>query len=355
MKRKWIGAAVLVMLCTGVLLGAAGCGGKDKPTLRIFNSGEYIEKSLLTKFEKKYNCKIVYETYDSNESMYTKLASGSEYDILVPSDYMIERLIKEDYLQKIDWDKIINKDALIPTLMDKEYDQGEKYSAYSVPYFWGSVGILYDTEVVDEEDLEQGWEILRNKKYAGNIYMYDSERDALMIALKSLGYSMNTENKKELDEAYEWLEEQRETMDPVYVGDDVIDNMISGNKAMAVVYSGDGALIIDDNDKLDFFEPKQGTNLWYDGIVITKYCEETELAHKFLNFLLEEDNALLNDEEIGYSSSVQSVFETMRDENYKGIDAYVPRTDYEKDEVFRYQKPDIKSYCADLWTKVKAQ
>ena len=137
--------------------------------------------------------------------------------------------------------------------MDKEYEQGEKYSAYSVPYFWGSVGILYDTEVVDEEDLEQGWEILRNKKYAGNIYMYDSERDALMIALKSLGYSMNTENKEELDEAYEWLEKQRNTMDPVYVGDDVIDNMISGNKAMAVVYSGDGALIIDDNDKLDFF------------------------------------------------------------------------------------------------------
>lgn len=352
MKRKWISTAMIVVLCTSIFLGAAGCSKGNKPTLRIFNSGEYIEKSLLTKFEKKYNCKIVYETYDSNESMYTKLVSGSEYDILVPSDYMIERLIKEDYLQQIDWDKITNRDAIIPELLEKEYDPEDKYS---VPYFWGSVGILYDTTVVDEEDLKQGWEILRNKKYAGNIYMYDSERDALMIALKSLGYSMNTESKEELDEAYKWLEEQRNTMDPVYVGDDVIDNMISGNKAMAVVYSGDGALIIDDNDKLDFFEPEQGTNLWYDGIVITKYCEETELAHQFLDFLLEEDNALLNDEEIGYSSSVQSVFETMRDENYEGIDAYVPRTGYEKDEVFRYQKPEIKSYCADLWTKVKAQ
>lgn len=352
MKKKWISIMMSLVLGTSLMFGATGCSKEDKPVLRIFNSGEYIEKSLLTKFEKKYDCKIIYETYDSNESMYTKLVSGSEYDILVPSDYMVERLIKEDYLQKIDWEQITNQDAIIPELLQKDYDPGNEYS---VPYFWGSVGILYDTTVVDEEDLAQGWEILRNKKYAGNIYMYDSERDSLMIALKSLGYSMNTEDKKELDEAYTWLEEQRDTMDPVYVGDDVIDNMISGNKAMAVVYSGDGALIIDENDNLDFFEPEQGTNLWYDCMVITKYCDETELAHKFLNFMLEEENALPNDEEIGYSSAVQSVFETMRDENYEGIEAYVPRTGYEKDEVFRYQTSEIKSYCADLWTKIKAR
>ena len=164
--------------------------------------------------------------------MYTKLQSGAEYDVIIPSDYMIERLISEDYLQPIDWKLITNKDKIIPKLLKNDFDPDNKYT---VPYYWGTVGILYDKTVVDENDLKEGWNILRNKKWR-----------VFMVALKDLGYSMNTRNKDELKQAYNWLIEQNNTMKPVYVGDDVMDNMISGNKAMAVVYSGDGSYVINE-------------------------------------------------------------------------------------------------------------
>lgn len=338
-------AAVLVM---GML---SGCSGEEKKVLKVYNAGEYIDKALLGKFEKENNCTVIYETFDSNESMYTKIMSGEKYDILIPSDYMIERLIKEDFLQPVDWSQITNKDNLMEEVKNQSYDPG---NVYSVPYFWGSVGILYDTTVVDEADIKEGWNLLKNTKYAGNIYMYDSERDSFMVALKALGYSMNTTNTEEIDKAYEWLVEQRDIMQPVYAGDDVIDNMISGNKAMAVVYSGDAAYIMSENPDLSYLEPEQGTNIWYDAMVITKDCTEIELAHKFIDFMLEEENALANTEEVGYSSPVKSAFEEMKNGTYAGICAYVVDTGYEKNEVFRYQEPDTKKYFADLWTKVKA-
>lgn len=322
-----------------------------KNILRVYNSGEYVDSELIERFEKENDCQVIYETYDSNESMYTKLQSGSEYDILVPSDYMIERLIKEKYLQKIHWSKIKNKNKIIPELLDNNFDKGNNYT---VPYYWGTVGIVYNKEKVSAKDLEQGWEILRNKKYKGKIYMYDSERDSFMIALKALGYSMNTHNKKELQEAYRWLMKQQETMEPVYVGDDVMDNMISGNKDMAVVYSGDGAYVISENDNMKFMVPDQGSNVWIDAMVITKYCENTELAHKFINFFLQEDVAIQNTEYIGYDSAVKSVYEYFRDEEYAGNSGCAPDTSNSKNEEFRYQEQEIKEYCAGLWTKVKS-
>ncbi len=331
----------------------AGRGSQtEKRELRVYSAGEYVEMSLLDRFQEEYNCNVIYETFESNEMMYTKLLAGDEYDILVPSDYMIERLIKEEYLQPIDWELISNKDAINPDIMDKSYDPG---NVYDVPYFWGTVGILYDTNIVDEEDLAQGWDLLMDTKYKGNLYMYDSERDSFMIALKALGYSMNTSDEKEIREAYDWLIRQRETMNPIYAGDDVMDNMIAGNKAMAVVYSGDGALIMSENEDMEYFEPDQGTNLWYDGMVITKNCQNLELAHEYIDFFLQEDVAYENTLYIGYSSANQAVYEKMIEEDYEGIDAYVPRVGYEKDEVFGYQEADIKKLFAELWTKVKAQ
>lgn len=346
--RKFVSVILAAVLAMSVL---AGCSGEEKKVLKVYNAGEYIDKSLLSKFEKENNCTVIYETFDSNESMYTKIMSGEKYDILIPSDYMIERLIKEDFLQPVDWNLITNKANLLEEVMDKSYDPG---NVYSVPYFWGSVGILYDTTVVDAADVSQGWELLKNTKYAGNIYMYDSERDSFMVALKALGYSMNTTNTDEIDKAYDWLVEQRDTMKPVYVGDDVIDNMISANKAMAVVYSGDAAYVMSENPDLEYLTPVQGTNIWYDAMVITKDCTETELAHKYIDFMLDEENALANTEEVGYSSPVKSAFEEMQTGTYAGISAYVADTKYEKNEVFGYQETETKKYYADLWTKVKA-
>ena len=343
----------LLAVFMAILIGVTIFTGvkSSKKTVRIFNAGEYIDTSVLDDFEKQYNCNVVYETFDSNETMYTKIMSGAEFDILVPSDYMIERLIKEDYLQEVDWSKITNKDAINPECMGFEFDPENKYS---VPYFYGTVGILYNKNVVDEKDLEEGWELLRNPKYKGDIYMYDSERDSFMIALKALGYSMNTDNTKEIDKAYEWLIEQRNTMDVVYAGDDVIDNMISGNKSIAVVYSGDAALIMSENEELAYFEPDQGTNEWCDAMVITNDCTDTDLAHDYINFMLDYDIAYRNTEYVGYTSSVQKVVEDLSEEDYEGINAFTPEFGKKNNEVFRYQELKIKQYFADMWTKVKA-
>ncbi|MBR2916742.1 MAG: extracellular solute-binding protein, partial [Clostridia bacterium] len=321
-------------------------------TLKVYNAGEYIEESLIEKFEEETGCKVIYETFDSNESMYTKINSGEKYDIIIPSDYMIERLIKEERVREIDWERLSNAHNLMESVLNKEYDPNNKYS---VPYFWGSVGILYDKTKVDKADLKDGWELLRNPKYKGNLYMYDSERDSFMVAMKALGFSLNTEKPEEIDKAYEWLLEQNRTMSPVYAGDDVIDNMISGNKALAVVYSGDAAYIITENPNLEYFEPHQGTNLWYDGMVITKNCKDTELAHKFIDFFLDEENALINTQAVGYSSCIASVYEEMQKTDYEGVSAYTPRLMGKDDEVFRYQSQKTKEYCATLWTKIKAE
>ncbi len=349
MKKKLLA----VLAAAGMTaLALSGCGSSGSgATLKVYNAGEYIDTSLLTKFEKEYDCDVVYETFDSNESMYTKILSGESYDVLIPSDYMIERLIKEDYLQKIDWDKIPNSVNLNTDIMGQDFDPDNEYS---VPYFYGTVGILYDTTVVDEEDLKDGWELLRNTKYAGDIYMYDSERDSFMIALKALGYSMNTDNTDEIDEAYEWLIEQRDLMSPIYAGDDVIDNMVSGNKSIAIVYSGDAAYIMSENEDLAYFQPEEGTNEWFDCMVIMKDSEQVDLAHEFINFMLDVDNATANTAEVGYTSPVTEAYETMISEDYAGISSYAPDMTNSLDECFRYQTSEIKQYFADLWTKVKA-
>ena len=342
---------ISLILCLVLVCAISGCG-EAKPVLKVYNAGEYIDTSLLSAFEKENGCKVVYETFDSNESMYTKVMSGEQYDIIIPSDYMIERLLKEGYLQEIDKAKLTNYDGIIPALLSQPFDEENKYT---VPYFWGSVGILYDNTVVDEEDLEAGWELLRSPKYKDDIYMYDSERDSFMIALKALGYSLNTADRDELDAAYDWLVKQRDAVNPIYVGDEVIDSMVSGNKSIAIVYSGDAAYIMSENENLRYFEPDEGTNAWIDAMVLTKDCQNTELAHKFIDFMISPQNAMKNSETVGYTSSVMSVFEELKETVYSGNSAYNPRQNGENDEFFRYQDTETKKYCAELWTKVKAQ
>ncbi len=346
MRKILIG---MLFVLVGVSIYAGAQGGKR--TLRVYNAGEYIAPGMVEKFEELADCKVIYETFDSNESMYTKLKSGAQYDVLIPSDYMIERLVKEEMIQPIDWKEIGTKNKLNPLIMNMNYDPGNKYS---VPYFAGSVGILYDKTVVDPQDLEQGWDLLKNTKYKGNVYMYDSERDSFMVALKALGYSMNTTDTAEINKAYEWLLDQRDKMDIVYAGDDVIDNMISGNKAIAVVYSGDAAYIMTENEDMEYFEPSQGTNIWCDGMVMTKDCSDKELAYAFMRFMTEYDYAYENSEYVGYTSPVLAVAEELSATEYEGVSAYSPGFGGEKNEVFCYQDTKTKELFANLWTKVKA-
>ena len=357
-RKRWVPAvAVCCVLAVAVVaLQRGGITGKDRPfegqTLHIYNWGEYTGENIIGDFEEETGATVVMENFDSNEQMYIKVANGEAYDILVPSDYMIQRLIEEDYLQKLDKSKLDCFDKLSDAVLGLPYDPNNDYS---VPYFWGTVGIVYDKTKVDIEDLErEGYNIFLDQKYKGDVYLYDSERDSFMMALKALGYSMNTENEAELNEAYEWLVQCVETMDTEIVTDEIIDNMAQGRKALGLIYSGDASYVMAENEDMGYFMPETGTNLWSDAMVIPKNAKNPDLAHAFINYASDYDGAYDNSSYVGYTSANQEVMDDLSGEggDYEGINAYIPRTDNENDEVFEYNA-DTKKIISDLWSRVK--
>lgn len=353
-KKGWIVLGIAAALGLGAFaLNSSKSEGKYAgQTLYVYNWGEYTGENLIPMFEEQTGAKVVMDQFDSNEQMYIKVANGEVYDILVPSDYMIERLMQEDMLQKLDQDQLNCLDLLSDGVKGLSYDPKNEYS---VPYFWGTVGIVYDKNKVSEEDLEkEGFNIFLDQKYKGDIYLYDSERDSFMMALKALGYSMNTSDEKELNEAYEWLLECVNTMEPEIVTDEIIDNMAQGRKALGLVYSGDAAYIMSENEDMGFYLPESGTNLWSDAMVIPKNAKNVELAHAFINFVSEYEGAMDNSSFVGYTSPNEEVMLEMSQEGgeYEGINAYLPRTGYEKDEVFQYDE-DTRKIIANLFAKVK--
>ncbi len=348
-KNFWIGLMLVVIV--GVL---SGCGNKE--TLKIYLPGEYMSDQLVPDFEKEYNCNVEVELFDSNEMMYTKISAGDVYDVLIPSDYMIQRLMNEDYLEELDTSKLSNYSEITDTLLSAPYNNYDPSNSYSVPYFWGSVGIVYDKTVVSEDDIKaKGYEIFKDTNYKDNLYMYDSERDAFMVAFKALGYSMNTNDETEINAAYEWLVEMNETMNPIFVTDEVIDNMAQGRKALALVYSGDAAYILNENEDMSYYAPECGTNVWVDAMVIPKNAENKELAYKFIDFVISYDEAYANTEEIGYASVRQDILDevTAEDGIYYDNEAYLPRAGYDKDEVFNDDE-FLRKKLSELLIKVKA-
>ena len=356
-KKQIVPIAVGVVAVAAIVL-AVRLGKKDSvlpyagQTLHVYNWGEYTGENILREFEEKTGAKVVMENFDSNEQMYIKVANGESYDILVPSDYMIQRLIQEGYLQKLDHSKLDCLDKLCDDVVGLPYDPGNEYS---IPYFWGSVGIVYDKTKVDLEDLErEGFDIFKDQKYKGQIYLYDSERDSFMMALKALGYSMNTENEDELQAAYEWLVECVQTMEPEIVTDEIIDNMAQGRKALGLIYSGDATYVMSENEDMGYYLPESGTNLWSDAMVIPANAKNPDLAHEFINFASDYEGAYDNSSFVGYSSANQEVMDTLSGEGgeYEGIEAYVPRSGNPNDEVFEYNE-NTRKLIANLWSKVK--
>ena len=349
-----IGAVCVNLIAVGIFRFGRQADARpfEGQTLYVYNWGEYTGENILSDFEEKTGAKVVMENFDSNEQMYIKVANGEAYDILVPSDYMIQRLIEEDYLQELDYSKLDCLDNLVDDVKNLPYDPGNKYS---IPYFWGTVGIVYDTTKVDLEDLErEGFNIFLDEKYKGDIYLYDSERDEFMIALKALGYSMNTEDPDELQKAYEWLVQCVQTMEPEIVMDEIIDNMAQGRKALGLIYSGDATYIMSENEDMGYYLPESGTNLWSDAMVIPKNAKNPELAHAFINHLCEYEGAYDNSSYVGYTSANKEVLEDLSGEggDFEGIDAYIPRSGYELDEVFVYNE-NTRKEISNLWSKVK--
>lgn len=353
---KWAVAGVVVVGLVASLFGlnkSAGSQPYAGQTLHVYNWGEYTGENIISGFEELTGAKVIMDNFDSNEQMYIKVANGDAYDVLVPSDYMIQRMMQEKMLQKLEPET--RKECLgelADAIKGLPYDPKNEYS---IPYFWGTVGIVYDKTKVSEEDLEKdGWDIFLDQKFKGDIYLYDSERDSFMMALKSLGYSMNTTSQDELNDAYNWLIQCVQTMDPEIVTDEIIDNMAQARKALGLIYSGDAAYVMSENENMGFYMPKSGTNLWSDAMVIPKNAKNPKLANEFIRYITSYDAAMDNSSYVGYTSPNKEVMEELggKGGDYDGINAYTPRAGYDKDEVFQYDEITRK-IIADLWSRVK--
>ena len=353
---KWAVAGVVVVGLVASLFGlnkSAGSQPYAGQTLHVYNWGEYTGENIISGFEELTGAKVIMDNFDSNEQMYIKVANGDAYDVLVPSDYMIQRMMQEKMLQKLEPET--HKECLgelADAIKGLPYDPKNEYS---IPYFWGTVGIVYDKTKVSEEDLEKdGWDIFLDQKFKGDIYLYDSERDSFMMALKALGYSMNTTSQDELNDAYNWLIQCVQTMDPEIVTDEIIDNMAQARKALGLIYSGDAAYVMSENENMGFYMPKSGTNLWSDAMVIPKNAKNPKLANEFIRYITSYDAAMDNSSYVGYTSPNKEVMEELggKGGDYDGINAYTPRAGYDKDEVFQYDEITRK-IIADLWSRVK--
>lgn len=353
---KWAVVGVVVVGLVASLFGlnkSAGSQPYAGQTLHVYNWGEYTGENIISGFEELTGAKVVMDNFDSNEQMYIKVANGDAYDVLVPSDYMIQRMMQEDMLQKLEPET--RKECLgelADAIKGLPYDPKNEYS---IPYFWGTVGIVYDKTKVSEEDLEKdGWDIFLDPKFKGDIYLYDSERDSFMMALKALGYSMNTTSQDELNAAYNWLIQCVQTMEPEIVTDEIIDNMAQARKALGLIYSGDAAYVMSENENMGFYMPKSGTNLWSDAMVIPKNAKNPKLANEFIRYITSYDAAMDNSSYVGYTSPNKEVMEELggKGGEYDGINAYTPRAGYDKDEVFQYDETTRK-IIADLWSRVK--
>lgn len=344
MKKIWSVCVMLVLLAASLLV--TGC--EQKPVLVLYNWVDYIEKSVLEDFEKEFNCVVKYNTFDDNEVMLNKLKStNSAYDVIFPSDYTIERMIKDDLLSPLDLSKVPNLANISESYKNRSFDPGNKYS---VPYMWGTIGILYNTTMVTEEI--NSWGALFDAKYEKNVLMMDSVRDALAVALFHLGYSMNTTDDAQIAEAKALLIQQKNTTVKAYGLDDIKDKMARGEAALALVYSGDATVAMDKNADLDYVLPESGTNLWFDGMVIPKNAANKDLAHAFINYMCRPDVASRNEEEIGYCTPVTETFEGLDEEVRNNKNLYPDAAYLEKCEIFKDLGEKMRDYT-NLWLEVK--
>lgn len=345
-------SALLLAILLALALVTPALAESDKPfagtQLKVYNWYDYIDESVLDLFEEETGIHVNYVNFSQNEDMYTKLSTGAEvYDVIFPSEYMIERLIKEDLLAELTLDNIPNMTNVLPSLLDPTYDPG---NAHSIPYMWGTLGIVYNTEMVSEPITS--WTALLDEQYAGSIFMMDSVRDTIGLALKTLGYSMNSHDEDELAQAGEWLMNQRDSgVVGGYILDQAKDMMANNEAAMAVMYSGDALYAMEKNDKLAYVIPDEGSNIWVDGMCIPKVSQNKEAAECFINFLCRPDIARMNMEYIYYSSPIRQVVEGLSEEELASTamnptEEMVSRCEYYNDIS------DVAYLYDDIWMDV---
>ena len=346
MKSKLI---LFVSILCLLLIAATGCSTEEKQTLKVLNYDIYIDKSLLSEFEKANNVTIKYDTYSTPEDMYIKVKSGaSKYDLIISTEYMIERMISENLVNKLNFDNIPNYKYISEDFKNHVYDPNNEYS---VPYFWGTLGILYNKTTVDASS--DSWAMLWDEDHAQRIIMMDSQRDSFAAALKLLGYSMNTVDERELDEAKALLIEQKPLV-MAYITDGSPAIMVNEEADMALVWSGEAVAAMSENENLDFVIPKEGSNIWIDAMVIPSTTENQELAEKFINFLCTTEATLRNIDEVWYSTVHTEALEQVDEELLNNPAFNIPREDIVNMEMLRDPKEFINLY-SERWTELMAE
>lgn len=325
----------------------------DSNSLVVLNYGKYINESAIKMFEEETGINVKLEEYESPEEMYTKFKAGSiGYDVVCTSDYMVERLISEGEVQEIDFNSFNNYENLDPDILEaaRIFDPD---NCYSMPYFYGTLGILYDTEYVAEEDVKS-FQILWNDSYKDSIIMQNSVRDTFVPALRLLGYDINTKNPDELNAAADLLVRQKPIVYAYYV-DETADEMAAGNAALALVYSGEAAYAMDLNEKLAYNVPDEGSNLWIDSWFIPKSSKNKENAEKFLDFLCRKDAAMLNFEYVYYASPNLKVIEDLDEETLSNTTIFPTEETLKNCTVYQQSDPETTQLYSYLWKKLKSQ
>lgn len=339
---------LMAMFVVAALVGCQGNSSSDQVVLNVYNWGDYIGPEVIQKFEEEYGIKVNYEEFATNEEMLAKIETGgTAYDVIFPSEYMIEAMIQRDLLLELDYNNIPNFKNIGPDFKHLAYDPEQKYS---IPYLWGTMGVVYNkTKVTDPV---KDWDILWNPKYKGQIIMIDSPRDTIGITLKKLGYSLNTKNIEELEQAKQELMKQKELVKS-YEVDTYKTQMIAGEAAMSLAWSGDAMLLIDENPDLAYAVPESGTNLWFDAMAIPKTSKNKKEAELFINFMLRPDIAAENTGYIKYSTpnveAIKLLPEEMRENEY--MYPKIPLN--ELGEVF----VDMGEFTTEydrVWTEIKA-
>ena len=351
-KFKKLAALVATTLLTTSLF--AGCGNSnagENGTLNFFNVGDYIDEALIRKFEKETGIKVNYSTYDTNEIMYQKVKTNpGTYDLVVPSDYMIEKMISENLLEKIDLNNIANYQYIGDAYKNLSYDPTNEYS---VPYMWGTIGIIYDSTRITEP--ENSWDILWDSKYKDEVYMFNSLRDAMAIGLLKDGYSINSTDPTEINDAKNVLIEQRSLTNPVYVVDEVKDNMIAGEKMLATVWSGDAIYIMNENPDMKYVIPKEGSNKWVDALCIPTGSKNKAQAEAFINFLCDPENAKENVDYIGYSTPNTAAYELLDKDTKNNAAAYPSDETLSKCTLFVDLDPEVLKLYEAAFTEALSQ
>ena len=342
--------SIVLFLVIMLVFNITSCGNsRNKVVLKVYNWGDYIDPDVLDGFEEEYDIKVIYDEFATNEEMFAKIKAGaSDYDILFPSDYTIKRMIDEEMLYKLDFENIPNYQYIDSKFKNLAYDFNNEYS---VPYMWGTVGILYNKTMVEEK--VDSWSILWDKKYEKQILMLDSLRDSIGITLKMLDYSLNTKDDKELEEAKLALMKQKPLV-LAYVGDEVKDKMIGGEAALAVVWSGDAIYTIRENPDLEYVIPKEGSNLWFDAVVIPKTSKNKKEAELFINYLCETEVAFKNADYIGYATPHIEAIKMLPKELTSDKSAYPDEDDLIKSEVLEDLANSLVKYDR-IWTEVKSK